>query len=402
MRFAQEPHVADDGGAKPDRCRRHVGIDSAAGGVEVSLGSKGVDQFGHVERVSAGARDQRLKARTRWQSESILHEVGDRVLVERSESHMECAVTQRGVDEPVQRVVSGERPKGHDERHGHIAEVAGGEAQGGDRRRVSPLKIVDSEDQRLLERQQFEALAEALDDPELWRRLVDQPSDLGGQWIRRRSTAVERVDQRPEWPPAVELVGTGVNHSDTGSLGKDLGEEPRLADPGLALEQDDLAATAEALANRAELTRPSEEVPASTLSLVCRDPRVLPPQRSAPDQRRLLWPMGLIASVRQQLQDAEQTEPADERLFLDRRRPFHFADAAGPPLGRVEPAERHFDADVDVTSLTTAKPRRHRTRARGLHLRPRARAIARSRDVSGSPSQQPWTTATRGSRRLVP
>jgi hypothetical protein len=56
-----------------------------------------------------------------------------------------------------------------------------------------------------------------------------------------------------------------VHHSDTGSLGKDFGEEPRLADPGLALDQDELSATSEALANRAELTRPSEELPASTL-----------------------------------------------------------------------------------------------------------------------------------------
>jgi hypothetical protein len=56
-----------------------------------------------------------------------------------------------------------------------------------------------------------------------------------------------------------------VNHPDTVSLGKDLGEEPRFADPGLALEQDDPADGAEALANRAELTRPADEVPASTL-----------------------------------------------------------------------------------------------------------------------------------------
>jgi hypothetical protein len=72
--------------------------------------------------------------------------------------------------------------------------------------------------------------------------------------------------------------------------------------------------------------------------------------------------MRLIPSVRQQLQDAEQPEPADERSFLDRRRRFHLADATGLPLGRVEPAERHFDADVDVTSLTIAKPRRHHAR----------------------------------------
>ena len=251
MRFAEEPHVADDGGAKRDGCRRHVGVDSAAGGVEVSLGSKGVDQFGHVEGISAGARDQRLKARTRWQSEPILHEVGDGVLVERSEGHMQRTVTQRGVEEPVQRVVSGDRPEGHDERHGHIVEVTGGEAQRGDGRRVSPLEIVDRDDQRFLESHEFEALAEALDDPELGRRFVDQPSDLGAQWIGRRPMAVQRVDQRPEWPPAVELVGAGVNHADTGSLGKDLGEEPGLADPGLALEQDDLADAAEALADRA-------------------------------------------------------------------------------------------------------------------------------------------------------
>jgi hypothetical protein len=56
-----------------------------------------------------------------------------------------------------------------------------------------------------------------------------------------------------------------VNHPDTGSLGEDLGEEPRLADPGLALEQDDPAGSAEVVANRAELTRPADEVPASTL-----------------------------------------------------------------------------------------------------------------------------------------
>ena len=92
-----------------------------------------------------------------------------------------------------------------------------------------------------LKRHQLEALADALDDPELGRRLVDQPSDLGAQWIRRRSAAVQRVDQRPKWPPAVELVGAGVNHAEAGWLGKDLGKEPCLADPSLALEQDDLA-----------------------------------------------------------------------------------------------------------------------------------------------------------------
>jgi hypothetical protein len=97
-----------------------------------------------------------------------------------------------------------------------------------------------------------------LDDPKLGRRLVDQPSDLGVQRIRRRSTAVERVDQRPERPPAIELVGTGVNHADAGSLGQDLGEKPRLADPSLALDQDDLADATEVLADRAELIRPAQ------------------------------------------------------------------------------------------------------------------------------------------------
>ncbi len=177
---------------------------------------------------------------------------------------MESAVTQRGVEEPVQRVVSGDRPERDDERHRHIVEVAGGKAQRGDRRRVSPLEIVERDDQRRLEGHQFEALAEALDDPELGRRLVDQPGDLGGQWIGRRPATVQRVDQRPEWPPAVELVGAGVNHAEAGWLGKDLGKEPRLADPSLALEQDDLADVAEAAADRAELTRSADEVPAST------------------------------------------------------------------------------------------------------------------------------------------
>ena len=84
MGFAEEPHVADDGGAKRDRGRRHVGVDSAVGSAQVSVGGQSVDQFGHVEGISAGVGDQRLKARTRWQSEPILHEVGDSVLVERS------------------------------------------------------------------------------------------------------------------------------------------------------------------------------------------------------------------------------------------------------------------------------------------------------------------------------
>ena len=241
-----------------------VGVDSAVRGAQVSVGGQSVDQFGHVEGISAGVRDQRLKARTRWQSEPTLHEVGDGVLVERSEDHMESAVTQRGVEEPVQRVVPGDRPERDDERHRHIAEVAGGEAERGDRRRVSPLEIVESDDQRRFEGHQLEALAEALDDPELGRGLVDEPGDLGAQWIRRRSAAVQRVDQRPEWPPAVELVGTGVNHAEAGWLGQDLGKEPRLADPSLALEQYDLADVAEAAADRVELTRSAEEVPAST------------------------------------------------------------------------------------------------------------------------------------------
>jgi hypothetical protein len=55
-----------------------------------------------------------------------------------------------------------------------------------------------------------------------------------------------------------------VKHAKPGWRGKDLGEEPRLSDPGLALEQDDLASATEALSDRAELTRPAEEVPAST------------------------------------------------------------------------------------------------------------------------------------------
>ena len=77
----------------------------------------------------------------------------------------------------------------------------------------------------------------------------------------------------------------------------------------------------------------------------------------------LSWPMGPIASVDQQLQDAEQTEPAHECLFFDRRELLHRTDAAGPPFGRVEPAERNLDADVDVTSLTTPKARRHHASA---------------------------------------
>jgi hypothetical protein len=49
-----------------------------------------------------------------------------------------------------------------------------------------------------------------------------------------------------------------VNHADAGSLGQDLGEEPRLADPSFALDQHDLADAAEVPADRAELIRPAE------------------------------------------------------------------------------------------------------------------------------------------------
>jgi hypothetical protein len=83
--------------------------------------------------------------------------------------------------------------------------------------------------------------------------------------------------------------------------------------------------------------------------------------------------MGLNASARQQLQHAEQTEPADERVFLAGGRTFGFADEPGSTLGRVEPAERHFDAHVNETSLTTEKPE-DIPRVRDFHLRPRARA----------------------------
>ena len=86
-------------------------------------------------------------------------------------------------------------------------------------------------------------------------------ADSGSADDRRQS---DRVDQRPKWPPAVELVGAGVNHAEVGWLGKDLGKEPCLADPSLALEQYDLADLAEAAPDRAELTRSAEEVPAST------------------------------------------------------------------------------------------------------------------------------------------
>ena len=78
----------------------------------------------------------------------------------------------------------------------------------------------------------------------------------------RRQSSASISD--PNGLPAVELVGTGVNHAEAGWLGKDLGKEPRLADPSLALEQYDLADVAEAAADRAELTRSAEEVPAST------------------------------------------------------------------------------------------------------------------------------------------
>ena len=49
LKFAEEPHVADDRGSERDRCRRCVGVDRSVDGAEVSLGSKGVDLFAVYE-----------------------------------------------------------------------------------------------------------------------------------------------------------------------------------------------------------------------------------------------------------------------------------------------------------------------------------------------------------------
>ena len=91
--------------------------------MEASLGSKGVDQFGHVERVSAGARDEQRRpgpggspSRSSTRSATVCSSSGPSVTwsapSRSEESTNGCSASSWGPAE------------GHDERHGHIAEVA--------------------------------------------------------------------------------------------------------------------------------------------------------------------------------------------------------------------------------------------------------------------------------------
>ena len=76
-----------------------------------------------------------------------------------------------------------------------------------------------------------------------------------------------------------------------------------------------------------------------------------------------LWRRWLALVVRQQLQHAEESEPADECSTVDRVASIPSGYAGGLTLRRVEPSERDLDAHVDANSLPTGEPSRHHSGA---------------------------------------
>lgn len=182
---------------------------------------------------------------------------------------MEGAVADRRVHESLKLVAPRDRPGRQHERGRHVHQVSGGEPQGGHRRGVGPLEIVDRDQQWPLQGQTLEPLGEAFDDPELGRSLVDETRDLGAERIGRRHPAAERVGQWSEGPGALELVGGGVKRSTPCCVRQDLGQEPALADPWFALDEHDLvpgrSPAGQPLAHCVELRRSADQTPLSML-----------------------------------------------------------------------------------------------------------------------------------------
>ena len=136
-------------------------------------------------------------------------------------------------------------------------EAAGEVAERLQRRRVAPLQIVDPDHPRVGREGAEEQPADRLEEAQARARLIEAPgrrraelgqqaSGVGAQGLidRPRSRAERRTQQRCDHAVGEPLLaGVGVGGERAAAAGGDLGErllgQPRLADPGLALDHDE-------------------------------------------------------------------------------------------------------------------------------------------------------------------
>jgi hypothetical protein len=107
------------------------------------------------------------------------------------------------------------------------------------------MHVVDRDEHWLVARSDFEDLSEFLEQPEPLISGTFEGSNLisvDDRWLSAR----ERREQRREWSHGRDLIGTarGDDHLPTPRARMSLADDPRLADAGLAIEQQQTTAAA--------------------------------------------------------------------------------------------------------------------------------------------------------------
>jgi hypothetical protein len=146
---------------------------------------------------------------------------------------MQCPVDAPRLDEQVELRRARPRPQGAEQRDGQVREATPDRPQRDDRARIGPLQVLDHHRDGPLQRANLHRLDELVHEAEL------EPGDGGGVAGGPRRRECERLAERRERAPTVELVRASLAHREGEPprlRGERLGE-PRLADARFTLEQ---------------------------------------------------------------------------------------------------------------------------------------------------------------------
>ena len=239
------------------------------------LGQRG-EKLDHEQRVARGPRHPARQPRARWSAGQPPGQRQRRLGVERAQVEPDAPVLAGGVDHGRDRLPVG-RPRGGQDQRRVLRAQAGESAKHGQARAVSPVQIVDDQDEFGRRAQRLEYADERVDQVvDLHRDVLKAPGpglvplDSAAQFGQGRVGGMrrdpQRVADRAERPGLLELADLrrSHGHAPRPGLAGDLADQAGLADSGAALH-DHRAAVAvpgrrEPAADLLELPVPADQI----------------------------------------------------------------------------------------------------------------------------------------------
>jgi hypothetical protein len=219
---------------------------------------QGTQQFRHIQRVTSSALDRLQERRAGGCSHDLRDEGGDRLGRYAPQAKMQSPVGNELTQQPIQLRAGGRGSEGPYQGEREVSEASAQLAKDQQGGWVRPLKILYRNDRRGRQGEALHQRQHGFQDSEPKRRRLgkrpggasdrvavpdEQMADLRSVWIRRGGVKVEGLDQCAEGPVSLQFC----RHSDVGlapevsSALQGFGHEPALPDPGLALDEGDLA-----------------------------------------------------------------------------------------------------------------------------------------------------------------